>query len=955
MEPALMRLAKHLAAALFALAAPIAAVGQDAPPNVHLQIDYPPDHQARELFWGLKRDGRLRASGRLPCLGLMGKTTHEVRSQEPLTDGPATLHLCLNRDDLESYIPSFGELFQQLPVEVDHESVRASAPQSGWKQRTLSDPGHLLTIHYHRFEGDYQAVGIWTWDERRDRTRQPCELFEVGRDDFGLIFQLDTANYGRPGERIGLLPRMNGDWTFKDGGDRYWSSELGREVYLVQDSDTVQKTKPDVSPKLVAATLDGRKTITLRFTHALPAIPLDQIVVRDETDTTAPVTEVAPLRPSVDGRSRSFSVKLRDDPDVTKHALRVEVRGFAPRPVQLGRILRGRRFFDPETPLGTIYTPEATTFGLFSPMAEAVDVVIAKKPTGGTRNAQFPLACNDRGVWSVTVPGDLNGRFYSYKLRGPGLDANREVTDIYATCAQGLTGRALIVDLDRTNPPGFDPSARVPLASPTDAVIYEMHVRDFTIAPNSGVEYKGKYLGLAESGTHVPRAPAIQTGLDHLVELGVTHVQLMPIQDFENAETDDDAYNWGYVTVFFNTPEGWFATTPEGDARIRELKQAVHALHSRDIGVILDVVYNHTSQKATFDLIAPGYYFRMKLDGSYWNGSGCGNEIQTDNPMVRRFIVDSLTYWVTEFGIDGFRFDLMGLMDFKTLETIRDELRRINPPILLYGEPWTGGASGLRRISDQSVIRGSGIGAFNDHFRDAIKGDRNDGAPGFIQAGDRIDGVRNGIVGAIHDWAAHPTDAITYCACHDNLTTWDKIVQSAPDAPDDVRKRMQRFAGLLVLTSQGTPFLHSGQELCRSKGGDHNSYAASDEVNRIDWSLKKTNRDVFDYYRGLIALRKAHPVFRLRTREEVERRLHWLEAVPSGRCLAYELNGEELRGESFSKTLVLLNGDTTEQTFALPPGRWLIAADADRVGTTALAEATDRVTLPPHSGMILHK
>ncbi len=836
-------------------------------------------------------------------------------------------------------------------------SVLFSVAVAGDEQQNHEKAGirqQLLTIYYHRFDGDYGEAGIWTWDEGLKRTPQDQEIFPVGRDDFGLIFKLDISLYGRPGDRIGLLPRRQRDWNYKDGGDRYWSPTMGHEVYLVEGRNEVYTAKPDVSPRFLGATLDGPDTITLRFTHSLPSMPVEQVVVRDQTGTAVPLVGMEPTSPAPGGKTRSFTIRTGRPLEVFEHSYTVEVAGFQTCRVRLGQVLRSERFFDADARMGTTYSPAETTFRVFSPMADAVDVVIAKARAGTPDGKSHPMTKNQHGVWSTTIAGDLAGRYYAYTLCGPGLDPDREVTDISATCAQGVGGRALIVDLDATDPSGFDPSAYVKLDSPVDAVVYEVHVRDFSIAANSGIRHKGQYLGFTEPSTHLPDDPSIKTGLDHLVELGVTHVHLLPVQDFENNESTD-LYNWGYVTMFFNTPEGWFATTPDGDARIREFKRLVHALHERGIGVIMDVVYNHTAAQATFELLAPGYYHRMRADGSFWNGSGCGNEVASENPMVRKFILDSLVYWVTEYGIDGFRFDLMGLIDLETLLAVRERLREINPSVLLYGEPWTGGPSGLPRITDKRVIRGTGIAAFNDDFRDAIKGDRNGGAPGFIQNGDRIENIRHGITGGISDWAVNPTDAVTYCAAHDNLTIWDKIAQAAPTASPEVKKRMQCFAGLLVLTSQGMPFLHAGQELCRTKGGNHNSYNAPDSVNQIDWALKKSNHDVFAYYQGLIALRKAHPVFRLRTQDQVQQRLRFPRSAPAPRCLVYQLDGRQLAGESASTVLLLLNGACAEQTFTLPRGEWKVVADADHAGPEPLYEAADEVMVPAHSGMVLHQ
>jgi pullulanase len=909
-----------------------------------------------ELIWGIKQNGRLVAEGHTQ-VSTTGEPTELVlvgkgdRLPTSLSDGEAVLHLCLNQDTLHSYIPSVGDWHQQITLSVNNGAARATAPADAWQQRRVSKPENLLTVHYHRFDGNYEAVGIWTWDEKLQRTPAQNEIFEVGRDDYGLIFQLDIADYGRPGDRIGLLPRMNGDWQHKDGGDRFWSPSLGNRVFLVEGRSEVYASPPDVTPQLLGATIDGTDLITVQFTHALPPSVTHGAEIRDETGKAVPVARIASAGPTRRGRSRAYVLRTESSLDLTAHRYTVTIPPHPPREARLGRMLAGEPFIDLQTPLGAHYTSDATAFGVFAPTARQVDVLIADSPTAG-EPTPHPMTRNPHGVWTVRIEADLAGKFYAYRLDGPGFDPLREVTDIYATCAQGLQGRGLIVDLNATHPPGFDPSAYVRLDNPVDAIVYELHVRDLTSAANSGALHQKKYLGLTEAGTHLPGEPSIATGLDHLVELGVTHVHLLPVQDFENDEAAD-RFNWGYMTVFFNTPEGMYAGTPAGDARIRELKQAVQALHDRGIGVVLDVVYNHTSPYATFEQLVPGYYHRMRDDGSFWNGSGCGNEFRTENPMARRFIIDSLVYWAREYGIDGFRFDLMGLMDLETMEAIRDELRKINPSVLLYGEPWTGGPSGIARVTDKAALRGSGIAAFNDHFRDAIKGDRDGGAPGFIQTGDRADRVRLGIDGAIRDWALEPTEVVTYCAAHDNLTLWDKIVQAAPNASLPERQRMQRFAGLLVLTSQGVPFLHAGQEMCRTKGGNHNSYDAPDSVNQIDWSWKKQHRGVFDYYRGLIALRKAHPVFRLRTRADVEARLRFLDTVPSGRCLAFTLDGRDLPGETFATVLVLLNGDPSPQTFSLPAGQWHVHADADRAAFETPATLEGNATLPPHSGMVL--
>ena len=429
-------------------------------------------------------------------------------------------------------------------------------------------------------------------------------------------------------------------------------------------------------------------------------------------------------------------------------------------------------------------------------------------------------------------------------------------------------------------------------------------------------------------------------------------MQLLPIQDFENDETDPQTYNWGYMPVNFNSPDGWYAGSVTGPGRITEFKQAVQALHGRGIGVVMDVVYNHTAGPASFEQIVPGYYHRRGPDGGFSNGSGCGNEFASEAPMGRKFILDSLKYWVREYDVDGFRFDLMGLIDLETMKRIQAELSAIKPGILINGEPWTGGPTPLDPITGHPQVRGTGLGAFNDHLRDAIKGDRDGGLPGFIQAGERVWGIRLGLEGAIHDWSADPRESVNYFEAHDNLTAWDKLLQSMPNASDAERRQAMRMGSLILLVSQGAAFLHAGQEFCRTKEGKANSYNQPDAINRVDWSAKLKNADVCAFVRGMIALRKAHPALRLAGRSEVEQRSYFHEA-PNNRSLVWRIKGEGLPGETAREILVLLNGSAQPTGFVLPARGWKVYADADRAGLDPIREVDDAVQLPARSGMLL--
>jgi len=612
-----------------------------------------------------------------------------------------------------------------------------------------------------------------------------------------------------------------------------------------------------------------------------------------------------------------------------------------------------RRFYHPTVQLGATWTPEQTTFRIFAPSARAVHVVLAQTPTGdhGTTRV-LPMARSPRGIWELRVPGNLENTFYAYRLAGPELDPAREVTDPYAVCTQGRHTRSLIVNLAATDPPGFRTHPVPRPDRPTDAIIYELHIRDVTISADSGVTCKGKYLGLAERGTHLPGREDIRTGLDHLVELGVTHVQWMPVAAFHRATQNETDYRWGYMPVHFFSPEGWYASREDGPSKIREMKQAIQSLHEAGIGVILDVVFNHTAPEADLERIVPHYYYRKSPRGRFCNGSGCGNEFRSESPMARKLILDAVRFWVEEYRVDGFRFDMMALLDIDTMKAVRHQLDRIDPRLLLYGEPWTAGRTPLRRTSDKRRIRGTGIGAFDDAFRNALRGDLDGTEPGFIQAGQHTDAVRVGLAGCDDPWPAQPTEAVHYFACHDNLTAWDKIVKSTPLASVAVREQMLRFGLLILLCAQGVVFLHAGQEFARSKQGHPNTYNLPDAVNRIEWSLKARFAGLCAYVRGLIALRKAHPALRLATREQVRRRLRF-DPAPGPQCIACRIDGRDLPGESADDLLILLNGQPRSVHFALPEGNWHILADAHRAGPQPVRQAAGRLTLPAHSGAVL--
>lgn len=929
-----------------------------------VEVAPPPGNVGRKIFAGLKRDGRIVAFGEaaVPTNGNVTVNIQAVEATQTLAYGEYELWLTIDRDGLESCYPSYGDWFvHEKWVMQKMSSAKILTDPSVWKERTLSKRENLVTVHYHRYDEDYDNVGVWTWDAHDKRTPEQNEIFEVGRDDYGPILQLDRADYGEKGDsdKVGLVARLAGDWNRKDGDDKFWSPDMGRDVYLVGGENRTWAQPPDISPRVVSASIDASNRIVIGMSRLVNQSDMtsDKITITDDQKGKQSPTATRLL--SHDGKATANEVELtiRAPLDIVRRGYEVNVQGYggSVRLVPRAILTDTNLFYDGAAVLGATYTAEGTTFRVFAPTARAVRVIIYDQATGTEGRAPQAMRATGKGIWEGKVAGDLEGKFYLYKPEGEGFAPDREALDIYCINAVNSSARARITDLSKTNPPGWEKAKAGPaLDSPVDMVVYEMHVRDFTIAANSGVEHKGKYLGFTESGTHLPGDAAIKTGLDNLTELGVTHVQLLPVQDFENDEASTN-YNWGYVTSAYNSPEGWYATDINNESRIRELKQLIAALHERGIGVILDVVYNHTANSASFNALVPHYYYRYQPDGRLCNSSGCGNDFRSEAPMARKYILDTLKYWTQEYGVDGYRFDIMALIDLDTMKEVERELRAINPHIVLYGEAWGNDVPAPLKSTNKENLRGTHLGGFNDNIRDAFIGshfDKNKSA--FIQNGSGINNVKHGIEGNWRDWVPTPAQAINFLSCHDNLVIWDKLKLSKAAATEAEMKEMMKLGYLMLLTSQGVPFLHGGEEFARTKFGNDNSYNAPDNINEVDWSLKKKNYDLFTYTRDLIALRKAHPVFRLRAKEQIAAWLKFHDTTNPGTVM-FTLDPGSLPGESWKHVCVIANSsDTVSPDFALPDGPWHVALDASgAVKDERVVEGTVRVRYK--SGMILYQ
>ena len=627
--------------------------------------------------------------------------------------------------------------------------------------------------------------------------------------------------------------------------------------------------------------------------------------------------------------------------------------------------------------LGASYSKKATTFKVWSPNAASVRVNIFEHGSDNEGDAGSIMSRamsldKTTGVWSVTINGDLLNKYYTYSVTHG--KTTKETADVYAK-ACGVNGqRSMVVDLSTTNPDGWENDKHVLVQNQTDASVWEISVADFSSSESSGVSEanRGKYLAFTEEGTTVNGVQgASSTCVDYLKKLGVKYVQIMPFYDFgsfDESKNIMDQYNWGYDPVNYNCPEGSYSTNPKkGEVRIKECKQMIQALHNAGIGVIMDVVYNHTyTSDSWLQRTVPNYYYRMNNDGTFSNGSGCSNDTASEHLMFRKYMIDSVTYWASEYHIDGFRFDLMGLHDVTTMNSIRTALDNLyadgsGSQILMYGEAWDmatncdegtvlASQKNLKQLSDR-------IGAFDDTIRDAIKGSTGGTDGAFVQEGSRRANLKTGIAGqsdTTTGWANVPSQCVTYASCHDNLCLYDKLVGSVYGADGKYRKRyedlvaMNKLSAAIVITSQGIPFSLGGEEFCRSKDGDENSYASSRKENMLDWENVDLYSDVIEYYRGLYKIRDAFAAFSDSTAATANS-LTYLSDVPKG-VMGYTINNTE--SGKWSQMCVIFNGSDSAQNVTAK-GDWVVLADNKTAGLRNIKNVTNSVKVEAHSAVIM--
>jgi len=859
-------------------------------------------------------------------------------------------------------------------------------------------------VHYYRFAEDYTNWSAWIWQNQPEN--QPGVAYQFSPDDTssehnfgGVLAKIPISGDLAEATRLGIIIRL-GDWLAKDVEiDRFIDvpsqSENGiHHVYLVEGDVRIGTSLndpqgPDRSPKLTFSYFNAMDAVEFRSTE-----PVNQNQVRVLADDI-PVAIVDYSQNNLIGQ-----IKLADDLDFSKdYELEVTFSDGGTRRFSLtfDGIYDTPEFeeaFGYDGALGALWQSSKTTFKLWAPVSQAVTLNLYDTGTpahnGGTDDPveRLVMQPGPQGTFEVSVEGDLHGVYYTFSVTNG--DMTHEVIDPYAFAA-GINGvRGMVVDFSRLNPNGWVYGARPDMHQPTDAVIYELQVRDLTSHESwqGSEENRARFLGLVEQGTTYD---GVSTGFDHIVELGVTHVQLLPFFDFgyidesRVGEEGYNAFNWGYMPINFNVLEGSFSADPfDGNRRIEEFKHVVMGFHEADIRIIMDVVYNHTGLTAdsNFNLIVPGYYFRKNPDGSFSNGSGTGNETASERVMMRKFIIDSLVFWAEEYNISGFRFDLMALHDVETMNLAAEALHAIDPTILIFGEPWMGGSSPLpesEQAGKRNLFKMPTIGAFNDDFRDAVKGSvfaSQEG--GFVQGNFNLrNRVIYGLIGGVshpqhgyNAWHLEPYKTINYVTAHDNNTLHDKLYITLEEQNRlPLLDRMFRQSNVMVLTAQGIPFIHAGDEFLRSKPDDgltqrqyarfgfvHNSYESTDTVNQMRWDLKASEQGLAmnAFFQGLIELRKTSDLLRLPNSESIIEALHLPEQTLEG-VIHYEIRDES---EPWNRLLIVHNSNDSTVRMTLPrEGGWVTVVNGQTAGTTPLAEhlGGSQLRIPAHTSLVLYQ
>ena len=816
-----------------------------------------------------------------------------------------------------------------------------------------------IKLHYEREDGNYTDWSVWFWEAGAEGVDTP---FAEENGEMVATFAVTPGT-----SSVGFIVRTP-DWTKDVNMDQFidiTECVSGTvHVYVKSGVEGFTKEYGDdvvIGIKLSSAVYDGSQ-LTVTMTQSI-ADPASAFVLKGQDG------EVAITGATGDGPS--YVLELAEELDLSK-AYTITYDGNE-HDVVMPDYYAMEEFEAAYTytgdDLGASWTKDATTFRLWAPTAEAVQVNLYES---GMKDSDdlieaLPMTADVNGTWVATKDGDLNGTYYTYTVTING--ESTEACDPYARTT-GVNGkRAMVIDLDSTDPEGWE-NDKNPNADLTinDAVIYELHIRDLGTHESSGITNAGKYLSLTEHGTTTPGG--VSTGIDYIKSLGITHLHILPMYDYgsvNEANTFSEQFNWGYDPVNYNVPEGSYSSDPyNGAVRVGEVKQMVQSLHNDGISVVMDVVYNHVQSAGnfSFNLIVPDYFTRVTTTGTYSNGSGCGNDTASERAMVKKFIVDSVLYWVEEYHIDGFRFDLVGLIDTETINEVMAAVHEVRPDVIFYGEGWTMSTTltkeGYTLTTQTNSTEVPGFAFFSDNLRDGLKGNIfNNTETGYVSGAAGMETtIQDCFIGLSGTWCTTPSQSVNYASCHDNMTLFDRLQNSRPDASQEDLIKMNNLSAAIYMTAQGIPFMQAGEEMLRTKVNsdgtfNENSYASSDDVNNLKWNTleDETYMDVVNYYKGLIAFRKAHPVLRLTTAEAVSEHVTVLEGLDAN-VTAFLLKGG-VEGETAENMYIVFNPNTEGKEITLPEGEWNVYINGEDAGTEVLATVSGTVTVDAISAMVL--
>lgn len=822
-----------------------------------------------------------------------------------------------------------------------------------------------LKLHYHRADENYDGWDVWLWEEGGDGNGYAFE-----KEDGEMV----ATKVITPGvSSVGFIVRT-ADWTKDINEDQFIdiSEMVSGTVHIYVESGKKGYTKEYGEDAVTGTKLSNARyeeetqVITVQMTGKIDG-DLKKAFSIIGTDVEAAITEVT------EKEQFTYLISVESPLDLTKN-YNILFEGNEYKIIMPN--IYSTESFEEEytytgTDLGATWSSEKTSFRVWAPTAEAVKVNLYASGTEGTDDLleEIPMQADVNGTWIAQKEGDANGVYYTYTVTINGEET--EACDPYARTT-GVNGkRAMIIDLASTNPQGWESDAN-PHAGEniTDAVIYELHVRDLSSDESAGIQNVGKFLGVIETGATTESG--IPTGLDHMKDLGITHLHLLPSYDYgsiDETKLEEAKFNWGYDPVNYNVPEGSYSTDPyHGEVRVKEMKQMVQGLHENGISVVMDVVYNHVynASEFCFNKIVPGYFSRIDEEGKYSNGSGCGNDTASERAMVHKYIVDSVKYWAEEYHIDGFRFDLVGLIDTETINEIVAEVHKDYPDVIFYGEGWTMDTSvtkdGYLMATQLNSEETPDFAYFNDTLRDGLKGNVFENSQtGYVSGAEGLEETITQCFLGAADWCPSPSQTVNYASCHDNLTLMDRLSRSALNATREEKIRMNNLSAAIYITAQGIPFMQAGEEMLRTKlkgSGefDENSYSSPDSVNSLKWDTlnEEEYQNTYNYYKGLIAFRSAHPALRMMTAEDVAANITPIEGLEAN-VTAFEIKGGA-NGDSADGMFIIFNPNRTQTQVTLPEGVWDVYINGEKAGTEVLETITEgTATVVPISAMVLIK